>query len=110
MSIYRLSANCAVSGQIEAADIPTLAVDGFVTVICNRPDGEDFGQPRAADIEAACNQQGIEFHFIPISRSGLNSQMIEDFRNAVANSEGMVLAYCRSGQRSSVIWQASGSP
>ena len=110
MSIYRLSETCAVAGQITAADVESLAVDGFVTIICNRPDGEEHGQPPVADIEAACREHGIAFHFIPIDRNGLDPQMVEDFRGAVANSDGLVLAYCRSGQRSSVIWQASGSP
>lgn len=110
MSIYRLSENCAVSGQITPADIATLAVDGYGTVICNRPDGEEFGQPLASDVAAACEEHGIVFHFIPIDRSGLTPAMVERFRAAVADSDGPALAYCRSGQRSSVIWQASGSP
>jgi len=110
MSIYRLSENCAVAGQISADDITTLAVDGFATVICNRPDGEENGQPLASDVAAACAEHGIVFHHIPIDRSGLTQTMVDEFRDAVANSDGPVLAYCRSGQRSSVIWQSSGSP
>ena len=110
MSIYRLSEACAVSGQLTAADIATLAVNGYATVICNRPDGEEFGQPTAADVAAACDEHGISFHFIPIDRSGLTPELIDSFRDAVANSEGPALASCRSGHRSSVIWQASGCP
>ena len=110
MSIYRLSENCTVSGQITAEDIATLALEGYATVICNRPDGEEFGQPPASDVAAACDEHGIAFHHIPIDRSGLTQMMIDSFREAVANTDGLVLAYCRSGQRSSVIWQASGSP
>lgn len=110
MSIYRLSETCAVSGQITPADVTTLAADGYATVICNRPDGEEVGQPTAADVAAACNGHGIAFHFIPIDHSGLTPTMIDDFRDAVAGSDGPVLAYCRSGQRSSFIWEASGSP
>ncbi len=110
MSIYRMSEYCAVSGQITADDIATLAVEGYATVICNRPDGEEFGQPLASDVAAACEDHGIVFHHIPIDRSGLTQKMVESFREAVTNSDGLVLAYCRSGQRSAVIWQASGSP
>ncbi|MBT8065947.1 MAG: TIGR01244 family phosphatase, partial [Gammaproteobacteria bacterium] len=32
------------------------------------------------------------------------------FQEIVAASSGPVLAYCRSGQRSSVLWQYSGAP
>ena len=110
MTIYRLSETCAVSSQIEPSDIATLAADGFTTIICNRPDGEDFGQPDAAAVAAECDAHGLTFQNIPIDRSGLTMDMVERFRAAVASSTGPVLAYCRSGQRSSVLWQASGSP
>jgi sulfide:quinone oxidoreductase len=110
MSIYRLSERCAVASQIQPADVATLAADGFTTIICNRPDGEDFGQPTADSIAAECETHDVTFHFIPIGRSGLTMDTVDNFRDAVAASKGPVLAYCRSGQRSSVIWQASGAP
>ncbi len=110
MSVYRLSEACAVAGQIQPADVEAIAADGFTTIVCNRPDNEDFGQPPASDIEAECASHGVAFHHIPIDRDGLTMQMVEEFRLAVEESTGPVLAYCRSGQRSAVIWQASGSP
>ncbi len=110
MSIYQLSETCAVSSQIQPADVAALATEGFTTIICNRPDGEDTGQPEFAVIATECEAHGVAFHNIPIDRSGLTTDMVESFRDAVAASTGQVLAYCRSGQRSSVIWQASGSP
>ena len=110
MTIYRLSETCAVASQIKPEEIAGLAADGFTTIICNRPDGEDFGQPTAEEIASECAAHGITFHFIPIDRSGLTMDMVDSFRAAVAASTGQVLAYCRSGERSSIIWQASGSP
>ena len=110
MTIYRLSETCAVASQIRPDDVAALAADGFTTIICNRPDGEDFGQPAAAAIAAECEAHDIAFHDIPVRRSGLTMDLVERFRDAVAASSGLVLAYCRSGQRSSVLWQASGSP
>jgi sulfide:quinone oxidoreductase len=110
VAIYQLSETCAVSSQLHTTDIAGLAADGITTVICNRPDGEDFGQPEARVVAAECEAHGIAFHNIPIDRSGLTMDMVERFRSAVATSTGQVLAYCRSGQRSSVLWQASGSP
>lgn len=110
MAIYRLSESCAVASQIQVADVADLASEGYSTIICNRPDGEDFGQPTAEAIKSECEAHGIAFHNIPIDRSGLTMTMVESFRDAVTASEGNVLAYCRSGQRSSVLWQASGSP
>lgn len=110
MSIYELSDTVAVTAQIRPDDVEALAELGFTTVICNRPDGEDFGQPTADEISRECETRGMAFHFIPVDRSGLTREMVESFGAAVAQSEGKVLAYCRSGQRSSMLWQASGSP
>lgn len=110
MPVYRLSEKCAVASQIQPAEVAALVAEGFTTFICNRPDGEDAGQPTANDVEAECEAHDVAFHQIPIDRSGLTMDMVEAFQNAVSESKGMVLAYCRSGQRSSVIWQASGSP
>lgn len=110
MSIYQLSDTVAVASQIRTDDVATLRDMGFTTIVCNRPDGEDFGQPAADDIARACTESEMAFHFIPVDRSGLTKEMVESFRDAVAQSDGKVLAYCRSGQRSSVLWQASGSP
>jgi sulfide:quinone oxidoreductase len=110
MSIYQLSDTVAVSSQIRLDDIASLAEEGFTTIICNRPDGEDFGQPTASNIADECAANDIAFHFIPVDRSGLTKEMVETFRSAVEQSTGKVLAYCRSGQRSSVLWQAIGSP
>lgn len=108
MSIYHLSDTFCVASQIRIDDVSGLADMGFTTVICNRPDGEDFGQPTADEIAVACAARDMAFYFIPVDRSGLTKEMVENFRNAVTQSAGKVLAYCRSGQRSSMLWQASG--
>jgi uncharacterized protein (TIGR01244 family) len=110
MTIYRLSERCAVAGQIQPSDVAALAAEGFTTIICNRPDGEDFGQPTAEEIATACEPHGIAFHHIPVHHGGLSMNTVAEFREVVSGGDGLVLAYCRSGQRSSVIWQASGAP
>ena len=110
MSIYQLSDTVSVTSQIRIDDVSSLADMGFTTVICNRPDGEDFGQPTADEVAEACAASDIAFYFIPVDRSGLTKEMVRNFHEAVTQSTGKVLAYCRSGQRSSMLWQACGSP
>ena len=110
MSIYQLSDTVSVASQIRTEDVANLADMGFTTIICNRPDGEDFGQPTADEIAEACAARHMSFYFIPVDRSGLTKDMVDNFHAAVTQSTGLVLAYCRSGQRSSMLWQASGSP
>jgi sulfide:quinone oxidoreductase len=110
LAIYKLSESCSVAAQIAPDDVEALGRSGFDAIICNRPDDEDFGQPNAAAVASECEKHGVAFHHVPISNSGISAAMVEQFRTIVAESNGPVLAYCRSGQRSSVLWQYGGSP
>ena len=110
MSIYKMSEVVAVASQIQAADVEVIAKAGYATIVCNRPDGEDFGQPTAGEVAAQCETHGVAFYHIPVDNGGLSMASVDAFRDVVAGSAGPVLAYCRSGQRSSILWQASGSP
>ena len=110
MSIYRMSEVVSVASQIQPSDVEAIAGAGFTMILCNRPDGEDFGQRTASAIAAACEAHGVAFHHIPVHNGGLSMATVQEFRDAVTDSKGPVLAYCRSGQRSSILWQASGAP
>ncbi len=103
--MYRLTDNYTASGQISADDVEAIANAGFKAVVCNRPDHEDFGQPTAAEIAAACEQHGLAFHHIPISGNQLYVETVEAMRDVMSNTDGPVWAYCRSGNRSSVVWR-----
>ena len=110
MQIYKLTDACSVAAQIQPAEVETLKHNGYGTIVCNRPDGEDFGQPTAAAVATECERHGVTFHHLPISKTGITVEMVEQFQEIARESNGPVLAYCRSGQRSSVLWQVSGSP
>ena len=73
-------------------------------IVNNRPDGEDPGQPLAADIEAAAREAGIAYRFVPIRR-GPGPSDVDEMRDAMrACGDGMMLAFCRSGTRSTFAW------
>ena len=100
----QLDDNTLVSGQIGPADLPTLAEQGVTMIINNRPDGEDQGQPLSAELEAAAEAAGVEYRHIPISR-GIGPSDVEAMREALGSrSGGKVLAFCRSGSRSTLAW------
>lgn len=93
-----------ISGQIMPADVPGLAEQGIALIINNRPDGEEPGQPLAAEIEAAAQQAGVAYRYIPIVR-GIGPSDVEDMREAINSCEGgKILAFCRSGTRSTLAW------
>lgn len=106
MNLSRLTENYAVSEQIQPADVVAIAAQGFMAVICNRPDKEEPGQPDASEVAAACENVGIAFHHIPVAGMPLPEAAVKEHREVIDASTGPVLGYCRSGQRSMVIWQA----
>jgi uncharacterized protein (TIGR01244 family) len=102
--VRQLDDQVLVSGQITPADVPELKQRGVAMIINNRPDGEEPGQPLGADIEAAAQEAGIEYRYIPIQR-GIGPGHIEPMREAFEESrEGKILAFCRSGSRSALVW------
>ncbi|MCJ7592470.1 MAG: TIGR01244 family sulfur transferase [Woeseiaceae bacterium] len=107
MNISRISDNYAVAAQILPMEVAAIAEQGFVAIICNRPDGEEPGQPTSAEIAAECVKAGLAFHHIPVSGIPISERAILEQRRLIDESGGPVLAYCRSGQRSLIIWQAS---
>jgi uncharacterized protein (TIGR01244 family) len=107
VTITRIAENYAVAAQILADDVAAIAAEGFVAIICNRPDNEEPGQPTAAEISAACDAAGLAFHHVPVSGMPVASAVIQEQHRLIADSDGPVLGYCRSGQRSQFIWAAS---
>jgi len=107
MDVMMISDNYAVAPQISVEDVASFAAADFTTIICNRPDHEEPNQPDAATIKAACDAAGIAFHHIPVTSMPIPAADIAEHRRAYDESAGLVLAYCRSGQRSTIIFEAS---
>lgn len=98
-----LAENFWVSPQIEVADLESAKARGVTLVINNRPDGEEPGQPRGAEIEAAAKALGLSYVAIPVGPMGVSVEHLDAFDKAVAANKGGVLAYCRSGTRSTIV-------
>lgn len=99
----RVTDDLSVSPQISVDDVVAAAALGFKLIINNRPDGEEPGQPTSAEIEAAAKDAGLAYAYIPV-RGGPTPDQVEQERQVLAEAEGPVLAYCRSGTRSIVTW------
>ena len=107
--VRQLDERTLISGQIAAGDVPGLADSGVTMIVNNRPDGEDAGQPLAADIEAAARAVGIDYRHIPIMR-GMGPSDVEAMRGAIGEvGDGKMLAFCRSGYRSALVWAVARS-
>jgi uncharacterized protein (TIGR01244 family) len=98
--IRQLDDRTLVSGQIAPHEVAGLAQQGVTLIVNNRPDGEEPGQPLAADIEEAAARAGIAYRFVPIMR-GIGPSDVEEMQKALRDAEGgRLLAFCRSGTRS----------
>jgi uncharacterized protein (TIGR01244 family) len=104
----RLDEKVLIDGQIRPGDIAGLKDEGVSMIVCNRPDGEEPGQPTAAQIEAAAEEAGLQFRFIPIAR-GIGPSDAESMAEAIEAADGKVLAYCRTGNRSALVWAVARS-
>ncbi|GGE56788.1 TIGR01244 family sulfur transferase [Actibacterium pelagium] len=105
MEINALTADLSVSPQITAADVQPLKELGFRTIICNRPDGEEAHQPPYAEIAEAAKAAGLQFAYLPVEPGTLDPAIIQGFADALNTSPGPVLAYCRSGARSTTLFE-----
>lgn len=104
MDIRPLTPLYAVSPQITLEDLPAIKAAGFTTVIDNRPDGEIPGPLHTAYMQAAAEAAGLAFVVNPIISGGMTMDNVTAQRTAIDGSEGPVLAYCASGNRSSQVW------
>lgn len=107
MDIRPLTDDYAVSPQISAEDASTIAQAGYRTVICNRPDAEVLPEFQADAIRAAVEAAGMVFVDNPVLGGAITAENATVQGAALTDQPGPVLAYCASGNRSSIVWAMS---
>lgn len=113
MDIRPLTDALSVSPQITAADLQAVAAAGFKSVICNRPDGEAADQPTIDEIMRAAALHGLQCRHLPAESGKVTDAQGTAFGALMAELPKPVLAYCRTGMRSTTMWalsQAGQSP
>ena len=107
MNIREIDEGLSVSPQIRLADMPAIKQAGFRAILCNRPDGEAADQPAFEHIEAAAKAEGLTAAYLPIISGAMKEDDGPAFGKALMALPGPVLAYCRSGTRSTIAWALS---
>jgi sulfide:quinone oxidoreductase len=107
MELHKINDDLTVTGQIDAGAVPLLAERGFRSIICNRPDGEAPDQPDSGAIEQAAAAQGLRFVNLPVSPNSIGDADASAFAKALDELHKPILAYCRAGTRSAVLWSLS---
>ena len=101
--LRQLDEHTLVAGQLRPEQMPELKAAGVTMIVNNRPDGEEPGQPANAEMEAAARAVGLDYRFIPVAGSFSQAQ-IDAMAEAIAAADGKLLAFCRSGTRSTYLW------
>lgn len=99
-----LTDDIAVAPQLRLEDLDAIAQAGYKAVINNRPDGESPDQPPQEAIAARAAELGLGYRFVPVVSGQFTPEDVAAFRAALDALDGPVVAFCRSGTRSSVLW------
>lgn len=105
MSDFRkLSDLVWASPQITLDDVSAAKKLGISLIINNRPEGESDDQTPGPDIASAAENAGLTYIAIPITHAGFSQTQVSEMVNALEQADGPILAYCRSGTRSTLLW------
>lgn len=100
----------STSPQIAPDEVAIVAAAGFRAIISNRPDGEEPGQPTAAEMKAAAEAHGLAFRHIPVTGAGIGPDDVAAMADALDTLPGPVFGFCRSGTRTAMLWALARAP
>jgi uncharacterized protein (TIGR01244 family) len=108
LPIRQIAADVCVAPQLDADAMAELARLGFRSVVNNRPDFEEGpDQPTSAAIEAAARAAGLEYAYLPVQPAWQTPEEIARMAELLAALPRPLLAFCRSGARSTRLYSAA---
>lgn len=108
LPIRQIAADVCVAPQLDAEAMAELARLGFRSVVNNRPDFEEGPeQPTNASIEAAARAAGLAYAFLPVDSGWQSPEEIARMAQLLAELPRPLLAFCRSGARSTRLYAAA---
>ncbi len=108
--IVYLTPQFAVTAALGPEDFAEVGRLGFGAILSNRPDGEEEGQLEARREAALAWRAGLKFRHVPASKHELfTDEVVEGMADALASLGGPVLAHCKTGLRSAIVWAAASA-
>ena len=107
MRVLELAPQVYVSGQLYEHDVRLAAKQGVRTIMNNRPDGEAPGQPRSADLAKVAEELGMAYVDHPVVLRTVTQEDVEAYAQACNAADRPLLIFCRSGARSTRMWEAA---
>jgi uncharacterized protein (TIGR01244 family) len=110
LDLRRLTDTYGVAPQIDPSDMAAVKAAGYVMVINNRPDAEIPPSHQADAMGAAAVAAGLGYAVNPVTPGQFTADLVARQRAAIKSAGGPVLAYCASGNRSTVLWELVHAP
>ncbi|MDO9414597.1 TIGR01244 family sulfur transferase [Pararhizobium sp.] len=107
MDFRQINDEYSVTGQIEPGDLDEIKALGFKSLVCHRPDHESPDQPLFADVAARAAELGLDIRHIPVGPMGVTADAVSEMVDALDEFPLPMLGFCRSGARSTAIYQQS---
>lgn len=106
LPLQPLSPEVCASPQLNAAAMSEVAQAGFRSVINNRPDFEGGAeQPTSQALEAAAQAAGLQYAFVPVVPGQHTPEDVQRMAQLLDSLPRPILLFCRSGARSSRLYQ-----
>ena len=106
LPLRQIADTVCVAPQLSPEAMAELARLGFKSVVNNRPDFEHGpDQPTSAAIEAAAVAAGLVYRHLPVDGGWQSPEQIAAFAQLLAELPQPMLAFCRSGARSTRLFQ-----
>lgn len=109
MDIRKIDDSISVSPQITPEQVAEIARLGFRTLVANRPDREEPGQPAMDDLEQAAAEHGLKWVYLPVESGHIRDADVDAFAPILEEADKPILAFCRSGTRCTVLWALSSA-
>ena len=108
LPVRPIAPDVCVAPQLDPAAMAEAARQGFRSVVNNRPDYEHGpDQPTSAAMQAAAVAAGLEYRYLPVDGAYQSPEQIAAFASLLQELPRPLLAFCRSGARSTRLYQAA---
>ncbi len=103
-----LAPDFAVAPQLTAEQVRSLASHGFRSVVNNRLE-QEAGQPPQQSLREAAREAGLEYVWLPVHSGMITLEDVAKFAELLERLPRPLLAFCRSGTRSAILYRAAVS-
>ncbi len=97
----------AVAPQLTPEQVRELPSQGIRSVVNNRPEHESPDQPAEQALRDAAQASRLEYHYLPVDPRNITAEDVRAFAELLKTLPRPALAFCRSGARSTRLYQAA---